>query len=195
MTTKLDNFRGYNVNIDAFWGSFLVVSWRWGWVKSPNDEIQMIEQTMNKTHTTKQQLTNNGFHNTKKHPLLVSRPVHRRFSFVNVSLTVFISISALWTGYLLVVGYFFGISLLTCIICTTRFVSSRKAIADEVVKELAPLCSPLMTRPSRRYWSIGNHTRSTNPWNSCRNEWTGPTPPSIRGNWVPLMSVIHSDKA
>ena len=40
---------------------------------------------------------------------------------------------------------------LTCIICTTRLVSSRKAIADEVVKELAPLCSPLMTRPSRRY--------------------------------------------
>ena len=41
-------------------------------MKSANDEIQMIKKTMNKTHTTKQQLTNNGFHNTTKHPLLVS---------------------------------------------------------------------------------------------------------------------------
>ena len=79
--------------------------------------------------------------------------------------------------------------------CTALLVSSRKAIADEVVKELAPLCSPLMTRPSLRYWSIGSHTRSTNPWNNCRNECTGPTPPSIPGNWVPLMSASHSDKA
>ena len=53
----------------------------------------------------------------------------------------------------------------TCTVCTSLFVSSRKAMAEEVVKEFAPRCSPLMTRPSRRYWSMGSHTRSTTPWN------------------------------
>lgn len=93
-----------------------------------------------------------------------------------------------------VVQHFYYL-LLTCINCTTLLVSSRKAIADDVVNELAPLCSPLMTRPSRRYWSIGSHTRSTRPWNNCRKECTGPTPPSIPGSCVPLMSASHSDRA
>ena len=46
-------------------GSFLVLRM----VSSPNDIKQNIEKTLNNTHATTQKLTNNGFHNTKKHPI------------------------------------------------------------------------------------------------------------------------------
>ena len=45
----------------------MVVSWCRGRVLSLNDVIQMIEKTLNNTHTIKQKQTNNGFRDTKKH--------------------------------------------------------------------------------------------------------------------------------
>ena len=38
-------------------------------VWSPNDVKQKIQKTLNNTRTTTQKLTNNGFRNTKKHPI------------------------------------------------------------------------------------------------------------------------------
>ena len=36
----------------------------------PNDVIQKIEKILNNNNTTTQKRTKNGFHNTKKHPLI-----------------------------------------------------------------------------------------------------------------------------
>ena len=46
---------------------------------SPNDVKQRIEfKTMINTHTTKQELTNNSFHNTREHPKLISICIIKR---------------------------------------------------------------------------------------------------------------------
>ena len=56
-----------------------------------------------------------------------------------------------------------GLLQVTCMVWTILFVSSRAAIAVEVPKEAAPLWNPLTMRPSFRYCSIGNQTKSLRP--------------------------------
>ena len=54
--------------------TFQTVVWCCGRVQSPNDVIQKIERTLNKTHTTTQKRTNNGLRNTKKPPCITREP-------------------------------------------------------------------------------------------------------------------------
>uniref|UniRef100_A0A6B0UHD8 Putative secreted protein n=1 Tax=Ixodes ricinus TaxID=34613 RepID=A0A6B0UHD8_IXORI len=79
-----------------------------------------------------------------------------------------------------------------CTVCTILFVSSRQAMAVEVVKEFAPRWRPRTIRPSLRYCSTGSQTRSRIPLNSCTKECMGPTPPRTLGSWFFLMSLSHS---
>lgn len=85
-------------------------------------------------------------------------------------------------------------------------------MAVEVVKLLAPFCSPLTILPSFWYCWIGNQKRSKTPWteiikplkcriefhynkyyiHNCMTAFIGPTPPKIVDNWFFLMSAIHS---
>ena len=55
------------------------VSWCCGQVYFTNDVKQRIEfKTMINTHTTKQELTNNSFHNTREHSKLISICIIKR---------------------------------------------------------------------------------------------------------------------